>query len=149
MFYYSLKIFVSRATSKAVKIKRYKMMAKSFVVCGSEILAMAEMDMIRLGAWERTILRRIHGPVVEQGIWEKRSNQELWELYKDRDIVTYIKKKGVEWIGYVVRMDHGRTVKKVFQSKTEGRRRRGIHRLRWLEDVEKDLREKKVKRWQE
>jgi len=55
------------------------------------------------------------------------------------DIVAGIKKKRVECIGNV-RMDYGRRVKKVFQSKPEGRRR-GIPRLRWLEDVEKDLRE--------
>jgi hypothetical protein len=35
-------------------------------------------------------------------------------------------------------MDHARVVKKMFESKLEGRRRRGRPRLRWLEDVEKD-----------
>jgi len=64
------------------------------------------------------------------------------------DIVADIKKKRVEWIGHVVKMDHGRRVKKVFQSKLEGRRR-GIPRLRWLEDVEKDLREMTFKRWRQ
>jgi hypothetical protein len=68
--------------SKAVKIKVNKMMVTPAVVCGREILAMAEMDMTRQGAWERMVLRRIHGPVVEQGIWRKRSNQELRDLYK-------------------------------------------------------------------
>jgi hypothetical protein len=28
-----------------------------------------------------------------------------------------------------------------------GRRKMGRHRLRWMEDVEKDLRKMKVKRW--
>jgi hypothetical protein len=46
-------------------------------------------------------------------------------------------------------MDQGRTVKKMFESKPEGSRRRGRPRLRWLEDVEKDLHEMKVKRWQQ
>jgi len=48
--------------------------------------------------------------------------------------------------GYVVRIDQGRIVKKVFGSKPEGSRRSGRPRLRWLEDVEKYLREMKVKR---
>ena len=30
---------------------------------------MTEMVITRLGTWERKILRSIHGPVVEQGIW--------------------------------------------------------------------------------
>ena len=42
--------------------------------------------------------------------------------------------------------DQGRTVKKIFESKPEGSKRRGRPSLRWLEDVEKDLRETKVKR---
>jgi hypothetical protein len=40
-----------------------------------------------------------------------RTNQELRELYKDLDTVVYIKKKRLEWIGHVARMDQGRTVK--------------------------------------
>ena len=34
-------------------------------------------------------------------------------------------------------------------NKPEGSRRREINQLRWLEDVEKDLREIKVKNWTE
>ena len=47
-------------------------------------------------------------------------------------------------------MDQARTVKKIFESKPEGRRRRrrtGKPRLRRMEDVGKDLREMMVKRW--
>ena len=75
--------------------------------------------------------------MVEQGIWRIRTNQQLRELYEDVDIVADIKKKRWEWIGHVVRMDKGRTVKKVFESKPEGSRRRGRPRLRWLENVER------------
>jgi hypothetical protein len=44
-------------------------------------------------------------------------------------------------------MNQGMSVKKIFENKPEGSRRRGRTRLRRLEDVEKDLREMKVKRW--
>jgi len=44
-------------------------------------------------------------------------------------------------------MDNGRVVKKIFESKPRGRRRKGRPGLRWVEDVEKDLRETKVKGW--
>jgi len=45
-------------------------------------------------------------------------------------------------------MDQGRTVNKIFESKLE-RSRRGRPRFRWLEDVEEDLWEMKVKRWRQ
>jgi hypothetical protein len=45
-------------------------------------------------------------------------------------------------------MDQGRTVKKILESKLEESRKERL-RMRWLEDVEKDLREMKVKRWRQ
>ena len=77
-------------------------------------------------------------------MWRKRTNEELRELYKYLDIVADNKKETLEWIGHVVRINQGRTVKKIFESKLEGSRRRGTPRLRWLENVVKDMREMKL-----
>jgi len=38
------------------------------VVVGRETWAVTEMDIKRLGIWEREMLRSTYGPVVEQGI---------------------------------------------------------------------------------
>jgi len=46
-------------------------------------------------------------------------------------------------------MDQGRVVKKIPESKPEGRKRMGSPRLRWLEDAEKNLWDMKVKRWRQ
>ena len=45
------------------------------------------------------------------------------------------------------RMNETRSVKKIFEGKIEGRRGRGRRRLRWIDDVEDDLRRLGVKRW--
>jgi hypothetical protein len=50
----------------------------------------------------------------------------LKELCKDLDIVEDIKKEILEWTGHVVRMDHGKTVNKIFESKPEGSRREDL-----------------------
>jgi hypothetical protein len=73
------------------------------------------MGINRLGTWGR-----------KEGIWRIRTDQELRELCKDLDIVAGIKKKNLEWIGRVIRMVQGRTVKKILVGKPErnGRRRR-------------------------
>jgi hypothetical protein len=44
-------------------------------------------------------------------------------------------------------MDETGSVKKIFERKLEGRRGRGRPRLRWINDVEDDLRKLGVKRW--
>jgi hypothetical protein len=49
------------------------------------------------------------------------------------DVAPGIKKKILEWIGHLARMDHERIVNKILESKPEGRRSRmGRPRLRWL-----------------
>ena len=67
--------------------------------------------------------------------------------YKSQDIVTVIKIRRLEWLGHFIRMNEIRSVKKIFEGKLEGRRGRGRHRLRWIDDVEDDLRKLGVKRW--
>jgi len=47
------------------------------------------------------------------------------------------------------KMDHGRLLKEMFDSKLGGIRRKKRPRLRWLEDVEKNLREINVNRWRQ
>ena len=69
----------------------------------------------------------------------------MWQLYKDLDVVSVIKNKTWGWTEHLVRMHHGRVVKKRFESKLEEGRRRGRPRLRWLEDAEKSLWQMKVK----
>jgi hypothetical protein len=115
--------------NKGVKMKVNKTKVKPVVVFGSATWAMTEMDMKRLDTRERKILR-IFGLLVQQGISRIRTNQERCELYKDLDKIADIKRERLEWIGYVVRMDQGSAVKKVFESKLEGSRRRGRPRSR-------------------
>jgi hypothetical protein len=67
--------------------------------------------------------------------------------YKSQDIVTVIKIRRLELLGHVIRMNETGTVTKIFEGKLEGRRGRGRLRLRWINDVEDDLRKLGVKRW--
>jgi hypothetical protein len=71
----------------------------------------------------------------------------LRELYKAPDLVVDINRKQPEWLDHVTRIDQRRVVKKIFDSKPEGRRKVGRPRLRWLDDVENDLRVMKITRW--
>jgi hypothetical protein len=101
-----------------------------------------------LMTWERKILRKIYGPTKENGQWRIKTNEELMTKYKDKDnIVNVVKIQRLEWLGHAVRMNETRSVKKIFEGKLEGRRGRGRLRLRWINDVEDDLRKLCMKRW--
>jgi hypothetical protein len=58
----------------------------------------------KLGIFKRKILKRIFGVVKEVGQWRMRYNKELYELYKDVDLVTFIKLKRLQWAGHVQRL---------------------------------------------
>ena len=90
-------------------------------------------------------MRKIYGSAKENGKWRIETNEELRTKYKSQDIVTVIKIGRLEWLGHVSRMNETRCVKKIFEGKLEGRRGRGQPRLRWINNVEDDLRKLGVK----
>jgi hypothetical protein len=100
-----------------------------------------------LMTWERKILRKIYGPKSEQGVRRIRSKVEIQNMYKSPDIVTEIKVRRLEWLGHVVRVEEISLPKIVFNAKPEGRRGVGRPRLRWLDDVEADIKAQGVTRW--
>jgi len=75
--------------SKAVEIKMYKMIIKPYAVCGSETWDITVMDMKGQGTRDKKILRRIWGPMVEQGVWRILTNQEMRELCMSRHTNRY------------------------------------------------------------
>jgi ribosomal 50S subunit-associated protein YjgA (DUF615 family) len=86
--------------------------------------------MIRLNTWERKILRCIHGPLLENEYWRIRTNNELQVLHKETDIVADIRRRRVQWLGHMIRMDDSRLIKRVLDCKPGGRRTIGRPRLR-------------------
>jgi hypothetical protein len=76
-----------------------------------------------------------------------RTNLELQNVYRSPDIVTEIKVRRLEWLGHIIRMDGASMATRVFVSKPEGRRDIGRPKLRWLDDVEDDIKAVGIRRW--
>lgn len=55
----------------------------------------------------------------ENGVWRMRSNQELRKLHKTPDLRADVKRKRLEWVGHVIRMNKKMVVKKIFGSDPE------------------------------
>ena len=99
--------------------------------------------------FERKIFRRICGPKYENGEWKSRTIRELEEMGKGENIVKWIKRQRISWLGHLERMEENRMPKKIFTQEPEGTRRRGRPRKGWKEEVERDLQVLGVRRWRE
>jgi hypothetical protein len=69
--------------------------------------------LIRTEVIRNTVSKQIHrifGPMKVQGVWRIQYKGELYTLYKDNYLVTYMHVKGLEWAGHVVRMFDNRII---------------------------------------
>jgi len=69
---------------------------------GAETWVLSKVDELRLGVFEKKILRRICGPICEMAVWRSRYNEELYRLYDETDLVTTIKITRLRWAGHVM-----------------------------------------------
>jgi hypothetical protein len=59
------------------------------------------MDTSRLSIFERKILWRIYGTVIDGGEW--RTNQEPYQQYKENDVMKFYKLSRLRWAGHMIR----------------------------------------------
>jgi hypothetical protein len=86
------------------------------------------------------VLRCIFGAKQKNETWRRRYNYELYEKFKEPNIVNYIKVKTLALAGHLVRMSNARTLTKKFSTKPDGVRRVGKLKLGWEDDVDQDIR---------
>jgi hypothetical protein len=76
------------------------------------------------------------------GAWRIKTNEELENLIKKNTV-------RLRLAAHVIRMDTTRTVKKLTEWEPCSSRQVGRPRLRWLDQVEEDLKMMKVRNWRE
>ena len=104
----------------------------------------------KLSVFERKILRRIFGPTKEaNGIWRIKTNKELDELIKHRNVINYVKAQRLSWFGHINRMPETSIVKRVHKWKPFTGTAAGRPRSRWEDDVRNDLKKMKLMKWAE
>lgn len=125
----------------STKFALYKTLILPVVLYGHEAWTLKEVDRRALGVFERKILRSILGGKLENGMWRRRMNHELYQVYQHADIVKLIKHGRLQWAGHVARMPDERPAKIIFsRDPGRGRRLRGRPRTRWMYAVDEDAR---------
>ena len=113
-------------------------MIRPVLAYGSETLVLSKSDEAVSEVFERKILRAIFGPTNDNGEWRIKYNNELYTLYKESDIITYIKINQLKWAGHVIRMEEQSPTRRILVAMVEGRRQRGRLKLRWEDGVMED-----------
>ncbi len=74
------------------KLALYRTLILPVALYGHETWTLKEADRRVLGVFERKVLRSILGGKLEDGVWRRRMNHELYQVYKHADIVKVIQR---------------------------------------------------------
>jgi len=126
--------------SLATKIKVYKSSVLSVLLYGSETWNLISTDLLRLRA---CYMRHLRG-IMNKTLWHcqnrKLTNEDVLEKCNMPSIAELMRRKRLQWLGHVVRMDEERIPRKVLFSRIAGRTRE-CPAMRWSELIIGDLRE--------
>jgi hypothetical protein len=125
----------SKIISRRSKLQIYKTLIRPVVTYRAETWTLTTAEENALRRFERRVLRKIHGPVVDKGVWRIRYNEELCKLMEAENLGRFIKAQRIQWLGHVERVDETAMSKRVLIGKEYATRRIGRPRIRWLEDV--------------
>jgi hypothetical protein len=82
--------------SKVVNLQLYWSVIIPVVTYGCETWTLEETITNRLMVFDRNVLRKIFGPINENGIWRIKTNQELDKIIKHQNI------ENKDWDGLVI-----------------------------------------------
>ena len=137
-------LFKSRLLSKYSKIRIYSAVIKPVILYGSETWTITKQNELLLKRFERKMLRRIFGPIMDQrtGQYRLGTNEELKNVYSGPCLVN----ERLRWAGHVQRSQSGRLIKRIWEENPRGKRPLGRPRLRWR-DIRDDMNILGVQNW--
>jgi hypothetical protein len=146
--YFGLRhLLLSNFLSRKTKLLIYKTLIRPVLTYASETWTLTVKEERLLGLFERRVLRSVFGGTKENGVWRRRYNSEIYQLYKEPDVVHHIKISRLNWIGHVIRMKDNKTLKEIFLAKPMHTRRRGRPKRRFVDAVEEDCKVLRTRNW--
>jgi Reverse transcriptase (RNA-dependent DNA polymerase) len=147
--YFSLKhLLASKKLTRTTKISIYKALIRPVVLYSSETWNTTQADEEAMAVFERKVLRTIYGPIKEGEIYRIRHNDELYQLFREADIVRILKINRVRWAGHVIRRPEDAPVHATLKADfNDGKRSRGRQKSSWIDNVDKDAEVLGIREW--
>lgn len=95
---YAVRNIMNRNSSRGLKLRVYKTIIRPIVIFASETWTLGINTQKMLKIWERKVLRKIYGGKKTEDGWERRTNNELAELYHEPNIVAIVKGQHVDYM---------------------------------------------------
>jgi hypothetical protein len=81
------------------------------------------------------------------GLWRSRTNKEFFSIYRDCNIVDFLKSQRIRWLGHLARMEASRVTRRIHEGRLTSQIPIGRPRKRWFVSVEADQRNLGVESW--
>jgi hypothetical protein len=86
----------------------------------------------KLMNFERRVMRKIFGPTrSDDGYWRIKTNPDINDILKGQNIIGFIKKQRLKWLGLVECMAEDNNVQKIKRWKPMSKRPIGRPKTRW------------------
>jgi hypothetical protein len=94
----------------------------------------------KLMTFKRKIMRRIYGATgTEDGYWRINTNQEISDILKGQNIIGFIEKQRLNWLGHVECMAKDNIVQRIKRWKPVSKRPIGRPKTCWEDNVVEDV----------
>lgn len=125
-YFSSKNLLSSKKLTRNTKIRIYKALIRPVVLYGSETWNTTKADEEALAVFERKVLRTIYGPTKEGDIFRIRHNDELYQLFREADIIRILQLNRLRWAGHVLRRPEEAPVQATLKADfNDGKRSRG------------------------
>jgi hypothetical protein len=146
-YHIHIKLFTSKLIPQNVKLQLYNMFIQPTVTYASETWVLKENIINKQMIFER-IMRKISGPIrTDGGYWRIKTTQETNELLKGQNIIGFINKQRLNWLGPVERMAEDNNVQRINRWKPMSKRPIGRPKTRWEDDILEDIKSMNVRNW--
>ena len=128
-------VLCDKKIPKKLKVLIYKTVIRPTLLYGNETWPINDNLARKISACEMRMLRYC----LKISLEEHRTNEDIRKEANVIDITTLMRRRRLEWFGHVYRRKENEDIKRVYNLKVRGKRKRGRPKHRWKDTIKKDM----------